>query len=72
MKTALIAGATGATSKRLIEVLLGEFADFFWNVEHDNIADTTRIRIDGFHGVVDSGQQIVSYLEQYRAARLLP
>ena len=49
-----------------------EFADFYWSLDHDNITDTTRIRLDGFHGVVDTGRQIVGYLEQYRAARLLP
>ena len=49
-----------------------EFADFYWSLDHDNITDTTRIRLDGFHGVVDTGAQIVDYLRQYRAARLLP
>lgn len=62
----------GLIANPLEELASWEFADFFWNVEHDNIADTTRIRSDGFHGVVDTGRQIVSYLEQYRAARLLP
>ncbi len=49
-----------------------EFADFYWNLDHDNIADTTRIRMDGFHGVIDTGAQIIDYLGRYRQARLLP
>ncbi len=49
-----------------------EFADFYWSLDHDNITDTTRIRMDGFHGVVDTGSQIVAYLGRYREARLLP
>lgn len=45
---------------------------FRWQWVWPKIADTTSIRLDGFHGVVDTGRQIVGYLEQYRAARLLP
>ena len=48
------------------------FADFFWGVEADNLADTTKARLLGFHGVADTGEQIIDYLRQYRAARLLP
>jgi nucleoside-diphosphate-sugar epimerase len=48
------------------------FADFFWGLDHDNFTDTTRIRLHGFHGVVDTGQQILDYLQRYREARLLP
>ena len=48
------------------------FADFLWGLEHDNIADTTKIRLHGFHGVVDTTEQILGYLRRYREARLLP
>ena len=48
------------------------FADFFWGVEADNLADTSKIRLHGFHGVADTGEQLIAYLRQYRAARLLP
>jgi len=48
------------------------FADFFWGLDHDNFADTTRIRLHGFHGVVDTGKQILAYLQRYRDSRLLP
>ena len=49
-----------------------EFADFYWSLDHDNITDTTRIRMDGFHGVIDTGSQIITYLQRYRESRLLP
>ena len=49
-----------------------EFADFHWSLEHDIITDTKRIRSDGFHGVVDTGAQIIRHLQCYREARLLP
>ena len=48
------------------------FADFLWGLDCDNFTDTTKIRRDGFHGVVDTGQQILDYLQRYREARLLP
>ena len=38
----------------------------------DNLADTTKLRLNGFHGVVDTGQQLIAYSRQYREARLLP
>lgn len=37
------------------------FADFLWALDYDNIADTTKIRLHGFHGVVDTGEQILAY-----------
>ena len=48
------------------------FADFFWGLDYDNFTDTTKIRLHGFHGVVDTGTQILGYLQRYRDARLLP
>lgn len=48
------------------------FADFIWSLDHDNVADTTKIRLHGFQGVIDTGEQILTYLRQYREARLLP
>ena len=48
------------------------FADFCWGLDHDNVTDTTKIRLHGFHGVVDTGEQILAYLRRYREARLLP
>jgi len=54
------------------EIASWAFADFFWGLDHDNFTDTTKIRLHGFHGVVDTGQQILDYLQRYREARLLP
>jgi hypothetical protein len=48
------------------------FADFFWGVEADNLADTTKLRLHGFHGVADMGKRLIDYLRQYRTLRLLP
>ena len=48
------------------------FADFFWGLDYDNITSTTKIRLHGFHGVVDTEDQIVAYLRRYRESRLLP
>lgn len=48
------------------------FADFFLGLDCDSITDTTKLRLHGFHGVVDTGEQILAYLRRYREARLLP
>jgi nucleoside-diphosphate-sugar epimerase len=56
----------------LHDVASWPFADFFWGLNYDNIADTTKIRLHGFHGVVDTVEQILAYLRRYREARLLP
>ena len=48
------------------------FADFLWGLDCDNFTDTTKIRLHGFHGVVDTGTQILAYLQRYRDSRLLP
>ena len=58
--------------KQLEDLASWEFADFHWGLDHDIITDTTRIRQDGFHGVVDTGAQIIRHLQCYRDARLLP
>ena len=36
----------------LDDVASWPFADFYWRLDYDNIADTTKIRLHGFHGVV--------------------
>jgi hypothetical protein len=48
------------------------FADFFLGLDYDNITDTTKIRLHGFHGIIDTSNQILGYLRQYRETRLLP
>jgi len=54
------------------DIALWAFADFFWGLDYDNVADTTKIRLHGFHGVVDTGDQIIKHLQRYRDSRLLP
>lgn len=56
----------------LHDVASWAFADFFWGLDHDQIMDTTKIRLHGFHGVVDTFEQILDYLRRYRELRLLP
>ena len=62
----------GLVATPLADLASWEFADFFLNVERDNLSDTTKLRLAGFHGVIDTGQQLLDYLTQYRQARLLP
>jgi nucleoside-diphosphate-sugar epimerase len=62
----------GLVANPLEDLASWEFADFYWNLSHDNITDTTKIRRHGFHGVVDTGEQVVAYLQHYREAKLLP
>ena len=58
--------------KPLQDIVSWSFADFCWSLDCDNITDTTKIRRHGFGGVVDTGEQILAYLQRYRDARLLP
>ncbi|MDH5579332.1 MAG: NAD-dependent dehydratase, partial [Betaproteobacteria bacterium] len=48
------------------------FADFLWGLDSDLPTDTTKIRLHGFHGVVDTTEQFLAHLRSYRAARILP
>ncbi len=49
----------GLTPNPLSALASWPFADFFWGVEADNLADTTKLRLHGFHGVVDTGQRLI-------------
>ena len=60
------------TRRALQDIASWAFADFLWGLDCDNVADTTKIRLHGFNGVVDTGQQILAYLQRYRESRLLP
>ncbi|MDA1117530.1 MAG: SDR family oxidoreductase [Proteobacteria bacterium] len=48
------------------------FADFLWGLEHDNTTSLEKIRHHGFGGAVDTGEQLIAYLQRYRESRLLP
>lgn len=56
----------------LQDVVSWDFADFLWGLEYDNTTSMERIRRHGFHGAIDTGEQIVAYLQRYRESRLLP
>jgi nucleoside-diphosphate-sugar epimerase len=62
----------GLARPALPDVASWAFADFLWGLDADILTDTTKIRLHGFHGVVDTGERIFDYLRRYREARLLP
>ena len=67
-----VAARHGLQPRPLREVVSWEFADFLWSREEHNITSTTKIRLAGFHGVVDTGDRFLAHLQRYRDARLLP
>lgn len=67
-----IARKHGLARNALRDVASWPFADFLWNLDKDLLTDTTKIRRHGFHGVVDTQEQILAYLKRYREARILP
>jgi nucleoside-diphosphate-sugar epimerase len=54
------------------DVVSWPFADFLWALDTDLLTDTAKLRRHGFHGVVDTGEQILAHLRRYREARILP
>ncbi len=53
-------------------VVTWNFGDFLWGLEHDVVSSMTKIRLAGFHDTVDTEAEILSQLQRYREARLLP
>ena len=43
-----------------------------WGLETDVVSSTTKIRLAGFHDTVDTEDQILRQLAQYREAKVLP
>jgi nucleoside-diphosphate-sugar epimerase len=62
----------GLRSGPLDSMAVWGFADFVFRQDYDVISSTTKIRRAGFHDIVDSEDMILSQLDLYRAARLLP
>jgi nucleoside-diphosphate-sugar epimerase len=58
--------------RRLDQVALWGFADFVFGQDYDVISSTTRLRLSGFHEVVDTGEMLLRQLQQYRDAKILP
>ena len=62
----------GLQPRRLDQVALWGFADFVFGQDYDVISNTTRLRLSGFHEVVDTGEMLLKQLQHYRDARILP
>ncbi|MEO8716682.1 MAG: SDR family oxidoreductase [Burkholderiales bacterium] len=62
----------GLVPNALPDVASWPFADFLWGLQSDLPTDTSKIRLHGFHGVVDTTEQFLAYLRRYREGRLLP
>jgi len=53
-------------------VVTWNFGDFLWGLEHDIVSSMTKVRLACFHDTVDTEAEILSQLQRYREARLLP
>ena len=62
----------GLKPSRMEDVALWEFGDFLWNREHDVISSVLKLRLHGFHGTVDTEEQVLAYLRRYREDKILP
>lgn len=62
----------GLTKKNLTEVALWGYADSQLAQDYDVITSTTKLRLAGFHPVVDTEGMFLDQLRQYREARILP
>jgi nucleoside-diphosphate-sugar epimerase len=62
----------GLAPRRLSEVERWDFADFALGFEYDVISSMTRAREAGFHDVLDTEAMLLSHLDAYREAHLLP
>ena len=67
-----IARRHGLVSSRMDDVVTWNFGDFLWGLETDVVSSTTKIRLAGFHDTVDTEDQILRQLAQYREAKVLP
>lgn len=69
---ARIVARHGLEPRRLEEVALWGFADFVFGQDYDVVSNLTRLRRSGFHDFLDTEEMLLSQLQQYRAARILP
>jgi nucleoside-diphosphate-sugar epimerase len=67
-----IAKRHGLVSTRMEDVVTWNFGDFLWGLETDVVSSMTKIRLAGFHDTVDTEDQILAQLAQYREAKVLP
>lgn len=62
----------GLAPKRLDDLALWSFADALFRQTYDVVSSTTKLRKAGFADVVDSEDQVIAHLANYREARILP
>jgi nucleoside-diphosphate-sugar epimerase len=62
----------GLRASRVDTVAAWAFADFLFRQDYDVVSSTTKLRLAGFDGVVDTEEMFVAHLARYRAARILP
>jgi hypothetical protein len=67
-----IAKRHGLVSPRMDDVVTWNFGDFLWGLETDVVSSMTKIRLAGFHDTVDTEDQILRQLAQYREVKMLP
>jgi nucleoside-diphosphate-sugar epimerase len=62
----------GLKRQKLTDVANWQFADFQWSQDYDVIANVNKLRLAGFHGLVDTEDMFLNHLARYRAEKFLP
>ncbi|MGF6700405.1 nucleoside-diphosphate-sugar epimerase [Paraburkholderia sp. MM5496-R1] len=62
----------GLTSMPYDRVALWTYADYIWSRGWDVMADMTKIRLHGFHRVVDTEAEFIRFFDELRAQRIIP
>jgi len=62
----------GLVATRLDDVADWAFADFHWSQGYDVVSDVSKLHAAGFTEAIDSKAMMLSHLQRYRAAKILP
>ncbi len=62
----------GLKPSSLKQVALWPFADFLLRQGQDTVSSMTKIRMAGFHDVIDTEAMLLAQIDGYREARILP
>jgi hypothetical protein len=62
----------GLKRQKLADVANWQFADFQWSQDYDVIANVNKLRLAGFHALVDTEDMFLNHLARYRAEKFLP
>src|SRR5581483_5381840 len=62
----------GLKPQKLSEVAVWGYADSQLAQDYDVISSTTRLRLAGFHDVIDTEEMFIRHLTSYREAKILP